>query len=115
MHTQWAVAASASHDAWRVVAGDIQNRQMRGNWGFKGSIVSDCDSLSDAHFAHHWGPQTGDGGNATAAETVAAGIKAGCDMDCGSFYSMYGPAAAAAGLLPNSTLDTALERIFLMR
>ena len=46
---------------------------MTGEWGFQGSIVSDCDSLSDAHFAHDWGPGRGDGGNASVGETVAAG------------------------------------------
>ncbi len=95
--------------------GDIQNRQMRGEWGFRGSIVSDCDALSDAHFAHDWGPGAGDGGNATIQQTVVAGLENGCDMDCGSFYSMYGPSAAAGGLLHMHSVDTALERIFLMR
>jgi beta-glucosidase-like glycosyl hydrolase len=94
---------------------DMMHRQMRTEWGFEGSVVSDCDASSDAHFAHHWGPGIGDGGNASAAATVAAGLSAGCDMDCGSFYTDYGPEAAAQGLLSNSTIDLALERIFSMR
>ena len=63
--------------------GVILNNMMRGDWGFNGSVVSDCDSLSDAHFAHRWAPVVGDGGNASAAETVVAGLEGGCDMDCG--------------------------------
>jgi hypothetical protein len=111
------------------------------------TVSQDCDALSDAHFAHKWGPGVGDGGNASAAETVCcrasshphchprcpiaeltrgtppsptydqvvAGLEGGCDQDCGSFYTMFGPEAAEAGLLRTRTLDTALERIFLMR
>ena len=57
----------------------------------------------------------GDGGNASAAATVAAGLEAGCDMDCGSFYTDYGEDAVAQGLLSAATIDRALGRIFTMR
>ena len=95
--------------------GDIQNRLMRGTWGFQGNIVSDCDASSDAHFAHHWGPGVGDGGNASAAATVVAGLEGGCDMDCGSFYTDFANESVAQGLLKEETIDVALRRIFTMR
>ena len=46
---------------------------------------------------------------------VAAGLEAGCDMDCGSFYTDYGPSALAKGVLRQAAVDTALRRIFTLR
>ena len=94
---------------------DILDSKLRGEWGFDGSVVADCDAVSDAYDAHHWGPGAGDGGNASAAVVVAAGLDAGCDQDCGSFYSDVGAAAVAAGVLPEVAVDRALERILMMR
>jgi pre-mRNA-splicing factor SYF2/beta-D-xylosidase 4 len=50
-----------------------------------------------------------------ATSATALGIRNGCDMDCGSFYTDAGPAAVAQGLLRNATIDRALRRIFTMR
>lgn len=94
---------------------DLLTNIVRGTWNFQGSVVADCDAVSDAYSAHHWGPITGDGGNASAETVVVAGLTAGCDMDCGSFYTDAGPAAVAQGLLRNATIDRALRRIFTMR
>ena len=95
--------------------GDIIGRQMREGWGFKGNVVSDCDASSDAYTAHHWGPIIGDGGNASAAAVAVAGLTAGCDLDCGSFYTDRGNDAVSLGLLQNATIDQALTRVFTMR
>lgn len=46
---------------------------------------------------------------------AAAGLDAGCDQDCGSFYSDVGGSAVAKGILPVATVDRALARIFSMR
>lgn len=84
--------------------GDVQNDILRTQWNFDGFIVSDCDAISDAkHFTK------------TVSEAVATGLSAGCDLDCGSTYKDNMGAAYKQGLVTNKTIDTAVERIFLLR
>jgi beta-glucosidase len=45
-----------------------------GVWRFNGSVVSDCDAIGDITSAQHL---------MGGAAATAAGIKAGCDQDCG--------------------------------
>ena len=47
-------------------------------WGFDGYFVSDCWAINDFHTNHHV--------TATAAESAAMAIKAGCDCNCGCCY-----------------------------
>ena len=83
---------------------------LRGQSGFRGSVVADCDAVSDAYAAHHWGPIVGDGGYANQSVVMQAGLDAGCDQDCGSFYSDVGMAAVAAGGGKPASLNLALTR-----
>ena len=48
------------------------------DWGFDGYFVSDCWAISDFH-KHH-------GVTATAPESAALALKAGCDINCGNTY-----------------------------
>ena len=52
--------------------GKAQNGFLRGELGFEGLIVSDCDAIGDAYDSHHYVK--------TAADAAADGIKAGCDQ-----------------------------------
>ena len=47
-------------------------------WNFDGYFVSDCWAISDFH-THH-------GLTATAPESAALAVKAGCDLNCGNTY-----------------------------
>lgn len=47
-------------------------------WGFDGYFVSDCWAIRDFHENHHV--------TATAPESAAMAIKAGCDCNCGCSY-----------------------------
>ena len=49
----------------------------RGEWNFDGYVTSDCDADNDVYFSHHF--------TKTAAESVAAVLHAGTDVDCGGF------------------------------
>lgn len=60
--------------------GNVLNDWLRDQTGFKGSVVADCDAVSDAYAGHHWGPITGDGGYANASVVMQAGLDAGCDQ-----------------------------------
>ena len=47
-------------------------------WGFDGYFVSDCWAIRDFHTEHMV--------TATASESAAMALKAGCDLNCGSTY-----------------------------
>jgi len=47
-------------------------------WGFDGYFVSDCWAIQDFHTEHMV--------TATAPESAAMALKAGCDLNCGSTY-----------------------------
>jgi beta-glucosidase len=52
---------------------------LRKDWGFKGYVVSDCDSIEDI-FMHHKIV-------ATAEQAAALGVKSGLEINCGKTYA----------------------------
>jgi beta-glucosidase len=88
--------------------------QLRGKWGFQGYVVSDCDAVRDVAANHRFRP--------TQAEGVAISVIRGMDNECVTFTSRFGEPVEKAyidavqqGYLPESTLDTALIRLFTAR
>lgn len=89
--------------------------QLRGKWGFKGYVVSDCDAVDDIFHTHHYTPGL--------PEAVALAIQHGEDNECADFFQKvkddhdYKPYIDAVhqGLLNESDLDTALVRLFTAR
>jgi beta-glucosidase len=79
---------------------------LRGEWGFQGYVVSDCDAIEDIYKNHKF--------VSTAAQAAAAGVKAGTDLDCGHTYDHL-VEAVRQGLLPESAIDQAVTRLFLAR
>jgi beta-D-xylosidase 4 len=67
-------------------------------------ITSDCDAIQNVYTDHHYAQN----GSQAAAESLIAGT----DLDCGKTYPTYLGPAAAEGLFQNSTLDTALVRLY---
>ncbi|MGA8086787.1 MAG: glycoside hydrolase family 3 C-terminal domain-containing protein [Terracidiphilus sp.] len=88
--------------------------QLRGKWGFHGYVVSDCDAVRDVAANHRYRP--------TQAQGAAISVIRGMDNECVTFTSRYGEPVEKAyidavqeGYLPESTLDTALIRLFTAR
>ncbi len=88
--------------------------QLRGKWGFKGYVVSDCDAVRDVAANHRYRP--------TQAQGVAISVMRGMDNECVTFTSRFGEPVEKAyvdavqqGYLAQSTLDTALIRLFTAR
>ena len=88
--------------------------QLRGKWGFKGYVVSDCDAVRDVAANHRYRP--------TQAQGAAISVIRGMDNECVTFTSRFGEPvdkayidAVQQGYLPESTLDTALIRLFTAR
>ncbi|MBP5158189.1 MAG: glycoside hydrolase family 3 C-terminal domain-containing protein, partial [Treponema sp.] len=79
---------------------------LRGKWGFKGHVVSDCWAVRDFHEEHKI--------TASPAESAALAIKNGCDLNCGCTY----PAAVEAvknGLLDAEKIDESVRRLLMTR
>ena len=79
---------------------------LRNEWGFKGHVVSDCWAIRDFHEHHHV--------TATAPESAALALKAGCDLNCGNTYQQI-LVALEDGLITEEDITTACERLFTTR
>jgi beta-glucosidase len=79
---------------------------LRNEWGFKGYVVSDCDSIDDIFTQHKIVP--------TAEEAAALGIKSGLDLNCGTTYAALGN-AVRKGLVTEAQIDVSVRRLMLAR
>jgi beta-glucosidase len=79
---------------------------LRGQWGFKGHVVSDCDAIYDIFMGHNFSP--------TLEMAAAAAVKAGCDLCCGMQYRALTD-AVHDGLLTEQEVDTAVGRLLQAR
>ncbi|MGA7155360.1 MAG: glycoside hydrolase family 3 C-terminal domain-containing protein [Acidobacteriaceae bacterium] len=88
---------------------------LRGQWGFRGYVVSDCDAVRDIFNGHHF--------RATQAQSSAISLERGMDNECADFFAKakddhdYKPFidAVQQGYLSESAIDTALVRLFTAR
>ncbi|MFP5250736.1 MAG: glycoside hydrolase family 3 C-terminal domain-containing protein, partial [Acidobacteriota bacterium] len=88
---------------------------LRGDWGFQGYVVSDCDAVRDIYTGHQYRP--------TQAQATAISVERGMDNECyGGGPNLktdedYKPFVEAVqqGYLSQHALDTALVRLFTAR
>ncbi|MCM1078424.1 MAG: glycoside hydrolase family 3 C-terminal domain-containing protein [Bacteroidales bacterium] len=81
---------------------------LRGEWGFKGIVVSDCGAIRDFHMkGHHEYTKTPE-------ESVGKAVLAGTDNNCGSVYKAI-PAAVKAGEVSEKDIDVSLKRLLVGR
>ncbi len=79
---------------------------LRKDWGFAGYVVSDCGAVGDVYNNHKVEPD--------AEHGVAATLKTGTDLNCGTEYTNL-LAATKAGLVSQADIDTALRRLLMAR
>jgi len=79
---------------------------LRGQWGFKGHVVSDCWAIKDFHEHHHV--------TSTAPESAALAINNGCDLNCGVMYLNL-LLALKEGLITEDAIDRACVRLMTTR
>ncbi len=77
---------------------------LRGRWGFRGYVVSDCDAVHGICHSHYFVP--------TYVEAAALAMNAGCDINCGDTLQKYLGEAADKMLVSEATLDHSLVRSF---
>jgi len=76
---------------------------LRGEWGFKGYVVSDCGAIDDIYQRHHFVK--------TAEEASALAVKRGTDLECGDSYKAL-VNAVKQGLISEAEINRALKRLF---
>lgn len=79
---------------------------LREKWGFQGHVVSDCWAINDFHANHHY--------TDTPAESSAAALKAGTDLNCGCTYRCL-LTALAQKLITEDDIRQAAVRLFTTR
>lgn len=75
-------------------------------WKFDGYFVSDCWAIKDFHTSHNV--------TATAEESVAMALKAGCDINCGCTYT-HAMNAVMSGLLDEKYVTRSAEKAMEIR
>ena len=87
---------------------ELINKILRGEWGYKGIITSDCGAVDDFYRKNHheYVPDV--------AAAAALAIHSGVDTECGGTYR-YIPEAVERGLLDEKDLDRNLIRLFAAR
>ncbi len=84
----------------------LEMQTLRNDWKFPGYIVSDCGAVGDIYLNHKVQP--------TAEKGVAAAVKAGTDLDCGTEYQALVP-AVRQGLISEAEIDTSVRRLMTAR
>ena len=79
---------------------------LRGKWGFRGHVVSDCWAIRDFHEGHNI--------TDTPPQSVALALETGCDLNCGDSYRCI-LRAVREGLITEEQITAAAERLFTTR
>ncbi|KAK3119898.1 hypothetical protein QOZ80_9AG0677400 [Eleusine coracana subsp. coracana] len=86
---------------------DLLTGTFRGSWGLDGYVSSDCDAVALMRDAQRYRP--------TPEDTVAVALKAGLDLNCGSYTQEHGMAAVQQGKITERDMDRALTNLFAVR
>jgi beta-glucosidase len=79
---------------------------LRKRWGFEGYVVSDCGAINDIYVTHKIA--------ADAPGASATGVKAGCDLECGSDYLSL-VEAVKKGLIREEEINISIRRLLMAR
>ncbi|KAM7524300.1 hypothetical protein LguiA_014202 [Lonicera macranthoides] len=79
-------------------------QKARTDWGFKGYIASDCDAVATIYEYHNY--------TKSPEDAVAIALKAGTDINCGTYMLRHTKAAIEQGKVKEEDVDTALFNLF---
>jgi beta-glucosidase len=80
---------------------------LRNEWGFDGTVVSDCNGIKDLYEGHKY--------VANVNEAIALALNSGMDIECGDCFKASLTEVVAKGLVSEAVIDTAVHRILLSR
>ncbi|KAK4434181.1 putative beta-D-xylosidase 7 [Sesamum alatum] len=86
---------------------DLLTQTARQQWGFQGYIASDCDAVAIIHDEQGYAKEPED--------AVAYVLKAGMDVNCGSYLKKYTKSAVAKKKVSELDIDRALENLVSVR
>ncbi|XP_006354074.1 probable beta-D-xylosidase 7 [Solanum tuberosum] len=86
---------------------DLLTTTARGKWGLQGYIVSDCDAVAIMYTHQGYAKEPED--------AVAATLRAGMDVNCGSHLKKYTKSALEKQKIQESDIDRALHNLFSVR
>ncbi|KAF5955449.1 hypothetical protein HYC85_008305 [Camellia sinensis] len=86
---------------------DLLSNTARRQWGFQGYITSDCDAVSIMH--------DNQGYAKSPEDAIVDVLKAGMDVNCGSYLKNYTKSAVEMKKLAISDIDRALHNLFSVR
>ncbi|KAK1431272.1 hypothetical protein QVD17_07728 [Tagetes erecta] len=86
---------------------NLLTKTARQAWSFKGYIASDCDAVAIMHDVQ--------GYSKLPEDAVASALKAGMDVNCGSYLKKYTKSAVQMNKLTEAEIDRALENLFTIR
>ncbi len=81
---------------------------LRGEWGYKEMVVSDCGAITDFWVEGRHGV------SASAADASAMAVRAGTDVECGSNYKSL-EEAVRDGKITEAEIDTSIVRLLKAR
>ena len=76
---------------------------LRGEWGFRGYVVSDCGAVEDIHAHHKLAPDM--------PSAAALALKEGCDLCCGEIYRNL-LEAEQRGMITEKEIAVSVRRLF---
>ena len=85
---------------------ELLQRTLRGDWGFRGLVMSDAFSIADCHHGH--------GYTRDATESASAALRAGCDVEIGRTYRSLTD-ALDRNLIDDADIDRSLTRVLSLR
>ncbi|GFP79952.1 probable beta-d-xylosidase 7 [Phtheirospermum japonicum] len=86
---------------------DLLTKTAREAWGFQGYITSDCDAVSLIYEKQKYAQSHED--------AVADVLKAGMDVNCGTYLANHTSSAVEKGKVSESDIDRALYNLFAVR
>ncbi|KAK3159124.1 hypothetical protein QOZ80_2AG0146020 [Eleusine coracana subsp. coracana] len=86
---------------------NLLSKTARNDWGFYGYITSDCDAVAIIHEVQGYAK--------TAEDAVAYVLKAGMDVNCGTYVQQHGAAALQQGKITEQDINRALHNLFTIR
>ncbi|TVU28539.1 hypothetical protein EJB05_20060 [Eragrostis curvula] len=86
---------------------NLLSKTARKDWGFYGYITSDCDAVQIIHDVQGYAK--------TAEDAVADVLKAGMDVNCGSYVQQHAASALQQGKITEQDINRALHNLFTIR